>query len=326
MTRAEQMPAAIRALIESHQNFMCVGHKDADADSLGSVLAFTEVLRGLGRRADPWVPDPLPTLLAHLPGYAEVNRTEAPEDAVVFAFDAGSPARFGNLRARIERAPAVVVIDHHLSNEGFGTLHLVRPEAAATGEIVFRLLQAWGLEISPQAATNLYAALFTDTGGFRHANTTAESLEIGAALARLGADPAWIALKSYKSLPASTLRLHAATTAASHYECDDRLVWSEVRQSTLQAVGAILEQAEGIIDQLQSLDTMLCALLFKEVEPRLTKVSLRTRVPVAAHELVGQFGGGGHARAAGVEMALPIDEVEALLLPAARAAATLAPV
>ncbi len=324
MSGGEGTSAAIRALVESHQHFMCVGHKDADADSLGSVLAFTEVLRGLGRQADPWVPEPLPTLLDHLPGYAEVNRTEAPEDAVVFAFDAGSPARFGNLRARIERAPAVVVIDHHLSNEGFGTLHLVRPDAAATGEIVYRLFQEWGLEITVPTATNLYAALFTDTGGFRHGNTTAVTLEIGAALARLGADPAWVALKSYKSLSASTLRLHAATAAASRYECDDRLIWSEVRQSTLRATGAILEQSEGIIDQLQSLDTMRCALLFKEVEPGLTKVSLRTRAPVAAHELAGQFGGGGHARAAGIEMSLPIDEVEALVLDAARDAATVA--
>ncbi|HEY6537662.1 MAG TPA: DHH family phosphoesterase [Candidatus Dormibacteraeota bacterium] len=308
----------IHQAIQDHGDFLLVAHQDADADSLGSVLAFTDFLAGQGKRVYPWAPDPLPRSLSYLPGYAAVNQCPAPADAVVIAFDAGSPSRFGNLRERIEAAPLVAVIDHHASNDGFGDISLVQPEAAATGVLVFEALRSWGAEISPDAATNLYAAIFTDTGGFRHDNTTGPVLQLGAELAALGADPAWIALKSYKSRPESTLKLQALAAAAARYELRGRLVWSEVTLGMLRQSEAQMEESEGIIDILQSLDTMLCAVLFKEAEPRLTRVSVRTRGAIEAHQLLAPFGGGGHRRAAGAEVRGPIAEVETAVLAAAR--------
>jgi phosphoesterase RecJ-like protein len=308
----------IQQAVRENEDFLLVAHKDADADSLGSVLAFADFLESEGKRAYPWVPDPLPRGLSYLPGYEGVNQREAPADAVAIAFDAGSPYRFGNLRARMEQARLSVVIDHHASNEGFGDISLVQPEAAATGVIVFQALRAWGAHIRPEAATNLYAAIFTDTGGFRHDNTTGAVLQLGAELAALGADPAWVALKSYKSRPETTLKLQALASAAATYELDGRLVWSQVTQEMLRQSGAVMEESEGIIDILQSLDTMLCAVLFKEEAPALTRVSVRTRGAIEAHQLVGSFGGGGHRRAAGVEVRGSINDVEKDVLSEAR--------
>ncbi|MGH7608693.1 MAG: DHH family phosphoesterase [Candidatus Dormibacteria bacterium] len=308
----------IREAVAAHDHFLLVAHKDADADSLGSLLAFGDHLRRLGKQVYPWVPDPLPRALSYLPGYEEVNLTPAPAEAVAMAFDAGSPDRFGNLRPRIEAAPLTVVFDHHASNEGFGDIALVDRAAAATGVIVLRALQGWGAEVSPEAATNLYAAIFTDTGGFRHDNTDAEVLQMGADLARMGADPAWIALKSYKSRPQSTLHLQALASAAARYELEGRLVWSAVTLEMLAQSGAKMEETEGIIDVLQSLDTMLCAVLFKQVSAELTKVSVRTRGTIGAHQLVAPLGGGGHLRAAGAEVAAPLEGVEETVLAAAR--------
>ncbi len=308
----------IHQVVADHQDFLLVAHKDADADSLGSVLAFADYLKGEGKRPYPWVPDPLPAGLGYLPGYEAVNQRAAPPDAVAIAFDAGSPSRFGNLRERIEAAPLTIVIDHHASNEGFGDISLVKPEVAATGVIVFEALQAWGARVNPEAATNLYAAIFTDTGGFRHDNTTGAVLQIGAELAGLGADPAWVALKSYKSRPETTLKLQALVLAATRYELQSRLVWSEVTLASLGKVGAEMEESEGIIDILQTLDTMLCAVLFKEAEPGLTRVSVRSRDPIEAHSLVAPFGGGGHRRAAGAEIQGAISEVETAVLTEAR--------
>ncbi|MHB8325419.1 MAG: DHH family phosphoesterase [Candidatus Dormibacteria bacterium] len=309
----------IQAVIEKESEFLCVAHKDADADSLGSALAFADHLISRGKRAHVWVPDPLPLNLAYLPGYREVNQQPAPATAIALAFDAGSPSRFGNLRSRLDAAPLTILFDHHASNDGFGDLSVVDREAAATGVIIYRTMLAWGAVISPQAATNLYAAIFTDTGGFRHENTTGAVLRIGAELADLGADVAYVALKSYKSRPQSTLRLQAMTASAAHYELDGRLTWSEVTQSMLRQAGAIMEETEGIIDILQSLDTMACALLFKEEAPRLTKVSVRTRGELAAYELVAELGGGGHFRAAGAEVESPLAEVRDAVLDKARA-------
>ncbi len=309
----------IAEVIRGNQDFICVAHKDADADSLGSALAFADHLRQMGRRAYVWAPDPLPLNLAYLPGYSLVNKERAPDDAVAIAFDAGSPGRFGNLRPRIESAPLTILFDHHASNDGFGDLAIVDREAAATGVIIYDVLRLWGARIGPEAATNLYAAIFTDTGGFRHDNTTAHVLHLGAELADLGADVAFVALKSYKSRPQTTLRLQAASCAAARYELDGRLTWSEVTTEMLAAAGAEMEETEGIIDVLQSLDTMECALLFKQEGENLTKVSVRTRGDVAAHSLVAEVGGGGHLRAAGAEVEMSLKELEQVILSKARA-------
>ncbi len=310
--------AAIGRVLADGTDFLCVGHQDADADSLGSLLAMSDVLERLGKRTYPWVPAPVPGQLRYLPGFARVNQQDAPPGAAVLAFDAGSPSRFGDLRARIERAPVVVVVDHHRSNQGFGTVALVDPDAAATGELLLRLLRQLGIPVSPAAATNLYAALLTDTGGFRHDNTTGDVLAAAAELARLWADPGWVARMAYKSQPITTLRLHAAVTAAARRECDGRLLWGEVTRRVLTETGAGMEETEGLIDILQSLDTLVVALLFKEAGPAVTKVSARTRPGVEAHQLLAPFGGGGHARAAGAELARPLADAREAVLQAAR--------
>src|SRR5258708_18809317 len=121
------------------------------------------------------------------------------------------------------------------------------------------------MPINADVANNLYAALFTDTGGFRHENTTEEALRLGAELVHLGANPAWIALKSYKSRPVPMLKLEGLAVAALQTDCDGRLVWSQVTQEMLRKSGASMVQSEGIIDQLQSIYTLKTAVLFKEL-------------------------------------------------------------
>jgi phosphoesterase RecJ-like protein len=212
----------------------------------------------------------------------------------------------------------VVNIDHHVSNTAYGSVNLIQADASATGQVVFRLLRALDLPIPPEAATNLYAALLTDTGGFRHENTTEEALRLGADLVHLGADPAWIALKSYKSRAVSTLRLEALAVAGLHSELDGRLVWSEVTRAMLEESGAAWQETDGVIDVLQSVSTMTLAVLFKELQPEVTKISVRSRGDADATDLCTPFGGGGHRRAAGAELHLPLAAAQERVLQLAR--------
>ncbi|MDA8394849.1 MAG: bifunctional oligoribonuclease/PAP phosphatase NrnA [Candidatus Dormibacteraeota bacterium] len=312
--------AAITAALDESEDFVLVAHQDADADSLGSALAFAEYLDRRGKRVAVLAPKPVPQGLSYLPGFRRVNQEDITAGSTVIAFDAGSPSRFGDLGQRIATAPLTILFDHHISNDGFGDLGVVDRQAAATGMVVLSLLRRWGAEITPDMATNLYAAIFTDTGGFRHDNTSGPVLHAAAELVDLGADPAFVALRSYKWRPATTLRLQALAASAAHYELGGRLIWTAVTQQMLQEAGAALEETEGIIDLLQTLDTMRCALLFKEAGEGLTKVSLRTRGRLAAHELVADLGGGGHFRAAGAELRSGLLEAEEAVLRRARAA------
>ena len=314
----EEAARGIRRLVDAAAEIGCLTHKDADADSLGSALGFAEALRHMGRRVHVIVPSPIPRLLEHLPGFDTITQTPPPLD-LLFTFDCGSVQRFGDQAALVESTPQVVNVDHHASNDGFGHLNLVDASASATGQIVHALLRAMDCPISSDAATNLYAALLTDTGGFRHENTTEAALRLGADLVGLGADPGWVALKSYKSHSVSQLRLEGVTIAHLRSERDGRLVWSEVTREMLDATGADMQEAEGIIDQLQTAAPMKVAVLFKQAGPSVTKVSVRTRDEVDATRICIPFGGGGHRRAAGAELAEPLESARERVLEVARA-------
>jgi phosphoesterase RecJ-like protein len=308
----------IRSIIDSSDQITCLAHKDADADSLGSALGFALALRASGRTVRVVVPEPLPRLLVHLPGYETVETGGAPLGDTVFTFDCATLTRFGERRAEVEQAATVVNIDHHLSNTAFGSINLVDASASATGQVVAKLLALLDKPISAAVATNLYAALLTDTGGFRHENTTEAALRLGASLVAAGADPGWVALKSYKSRSLAQVRLEGLSIAGMHSEMGGRLLWSEVTGSMLDETGADMQDAEGIIDALQSIATMEIAVLIKETAPDRIKISVRTREPFDATDVCTPFGGGGHRRAAGAELAESLPDARRQVLEVAR--------
>jgi len=316
--RLEDVVDSIRRIVQSTDRVTCLAHKDADSDSLGSALAFAISLHSLGQNVRVVVPEPLPRLLEYLPGFETVETGGAPLGDTVFTFDCATLGRFGERRAEVERASTVVNIDHHLSNTSFGTINLVDATASATGQVIYDLLRELGAPIGPAVATNLYAALFTDTGGFRHENTTEASLRLAASLVAAGADPGWVALKSYKSRSLAQVRLEGLAVAKMHSEMDGRLLWSEVTMAMLEEAGADMQDAEGIIDALQSIASMEVAILFKEHTPDRTKISVRTREPYDATEVCTPFGGGGHRRAAGAEFGDPLPVAERRVLEVAR--------
>lgn len=308
----------IREVLDRGGLITCLAHKDADADSLGSALGFALSMRALGREVRVLVPSPVPRLLEHLPGFDTISEDTGAKVEVLFTFDCATIQRFGDKQALVRDTPTVVNVDHHVSNEGFGGINLIEPEASATGQVVYDLLTALGAPITMDVATNLYAALFTDTGGYRHANTNEAVLRLGADLVAAGADPAWVALKSYNSRSVSRLKLEGVAVANLHTEFDGRLVWSEITQAMLAETGADMMESEGVIDQLQSIDTMKIALLFKENGPDQTKVSVRTREPYDATTVCIPFGGGGHQRASGAELGESLAVFEPRVLEVAR--------
>jgi phosphoesterase RecJ-like protein len=315
--RLEDVAGDIRAVIDRAGVIACLAHKDADADSLGSALGFALSLRSTGREVRVLVPSPLPRMLEYLPGFGTISEDADGIDAL-FTFDCATVARFGDKQDLVSSTDTVVNVDHHVSNEGFGSINLVEPTASATGQVVHRLLTNLESPITADVATNLYAALFTDTGGFRHENTSETTLRLGADLVAAGADPGWVALKSYKSRSVPQIKLEGLAVARLHTEFDGRLIWSQITQAMLDDAGADMMESEGVIDQLQSVDTMEIALLFKESSPGVTKVSVRTRDPYDATDVCRPFGGGGHHRAAGAELREPLAVFEPRVLDVAR--------
>jgi phosphoesterase RecJ-like protein len=301
-------------VVEKSSILTAVTHKDADGDTLGSALAFALTLEPLGKSVPVLSSPPVPEAWWFLPGFERVNRRPATADAPVFVFDASDPARAGIYEDAVAQAPVVVNVDHHVTNTGFGSINLVQVDAASTGELLYDLFKAWNLEIPAAAASCLYTTILSDTGGFRHDNTSARALQAAAELVWLGADPVMMARGLFKSRLPSTLRMQGRILQGLHFEFGDRLVWGSISQAQLRDSGATADQADSAIDQLNSVRGQELAILFKEVGPRSTKVSIRSRDQIDAAELAAKFGGGGHRRAAGIELAIPLKEAEARVL------------
>ena len=268
------------------------------------------------------MPPPLPQMYAFLPGF-DTLMAEPPHGVdphLVFFFDSGNLERSGAAVRRIATHATIVNIDHHPSNSRFGDINVIDPNASAVGQMVMEMLDHFGMPITPTMAANLYVALLTDTGGFRHENTTPRTLEDAARLARLGAEPGHIATQVYKMRPETTLKLNGLALATMRVELDGRLAWAKVTRRMLKEADAVMAESEGIIDTLNSIAGLELAILFKEVTGQLTKISVRSRGAVDAAALCAAFGGGGHVRAAGAEIDRSMDEAVKYVLGAAKEA------
>jgi bifunctional oligoribonuclease and PAP phosphatase NrnA len=279
-------------------------------------------LRTAGKEVWVLIPPPLPEMYTFMPGFTEI-RAEPPhgvDPQLVFFFDSGNLERSGESVKRIASHATIVNVDHHPSNSRFGDVNIIDSGASAVGQMVMEMLDHFGYPITPTIAANLYVALLTDTGGFRHENTTPRALDDAARLARLGADPGGIATMVYKMRPETTLKLSGLALATMRVELEGKLAWAKVTRRMLKEADAVMAESEGIIDTLNSIAGLELAILFKEVNDSLTKISVRSRGPVDAAALCASFGGGGHIRAAGAEIERPMDETVKMVLAAAKEA------
>lgn len=287
-------------------------HIRPDADALGSMLAVAHALRSRNGAARPRViasfgdqPFVIPRNLRFLPGTDLLSPPgEYPaEPEVMVTFDAASADRLGLLQASAARARELIVVDHHMSNTGFGTLNLVDPEAAATAVLAFDLIGRLGVGLSRSIAFGLYAGLVTDTGSFKYSTTTPRVHELAAQLLRTGIEPGAVAQKLWDSAPFGFLGLLSAVLGRALLEPDaaagQGLVWTTVTRADRARHALPLDAAESVIDVLRRTDEAEVAIVLKEDDAGHWQVSARSKGQIDVGRACVALGGGGHPRAAG---------------------------
>jgi phosphoesterase RecJ-like protein len=319
------VPDAVVARLAAARTVLAVGHENPDADALGAALAVATIVTERGGRATVAVSDGVPALYAFLPG-VEAVRTD-PEPGVAYDLvvlcDCGDLSRAGPIRERnadLFAATPLLTIDHHASNDGSGALAWIEPESAATCEMVALLAVRLGVPLTAGGgalATALTAGIVMDTATFAHPNATPRTLRVAAALLEAGAPLSDISRRIYRTKPDSQLALFGRVLGRLERHADGLVVASAMELADLEATGASSEHSEGIIDLLAQSDTAEIALMLKEKGPE-TRLSVRTKPGgVDAAALCGTWGGGGHARAAGASLPLPLAEARAAVLPVA---------
>lgn len=319
MSPADPLAAMARALAR-HDSFVITCHVDPDPDCLGSMLALAWGLRRLGKEVAMVSDDPVGEELAFLPGVEEVRRPPAPAADALVIVDCDS-TRIGSVRKQMSQYAYVYNIDHHVTNPGEGTLYYVDPQAAATGEIIFRLLtDHWRLTLDAAAAANLYAAIMSDTGSFRYSNTTATTLHIAAQLVAAGAKPDEIAGRFYDDTSWNAMQLLKLSLNTLSRSEDGRIAWMIVTRDMLARAGAEDDDSSGFVQYPRSIRGVEAAMLLRELPDGQTRVSLRSRGRVDVSAVASAFRGGGHPGAAGCTINAPVGQaLEQLLAELAKA-------
>jgi bifunctional oligoribonuclease and PAP phosphatase NrnA len=323
---AASVPEIVVDRLRGARRVLAVSHENPDADTVGSTLAICRLVEALGGTAMPLCTDPVPALYDFLAGVDRFRTDPDPAETydLLAISDCGSLDRIGAVLDRHPRLFAElprVVIDHHASNDQAGDADWIDPIAAATCEMTALLAVRLGLALDlggGDLATALMAGIVMDTATFSHPNATPRTLVVSAALVEAGAPLSEISRRLYRTKPEAQLRLFGRVLDRLESDVDGRLVWSTLRDADLVATHSRPEYSEGIIDLLAQADAAEVAILFKEAGAT-TRVSVRTRPGgVDATVLTGKFGGGGHARAAGATVGLPLDEAIPAVLAEAR--------
>lgn len=311
--------ADLAQALENAQTILVASHARPDGDALGSTIAFTLWLRSLGKTVTAWNEDGVLQKFHYLPGHELVTRpdtTPCAFDAVV-ALDTAVKNRLGSVMDAVASAGVFLNIDHHVSNQGFGDLNYIDPTTPATGQILFEFFQDRGVRITPAMATNLYAAISTDTGSFQYAGTGVRTFAAAAALVEAGVDVSALSQAMYDTQPRRRLNLLRHALNDARFTCDGHLVSFGLSLATVEELGVLPEDNEGIIDHLRAVEGVVAAVFFEELPEGKVRVSARSKDPrVDVCQICSQFGGGGHPLAAGARIKGPMAEVEEQFLEA----------
>ena len=299
-------------LIEQSSLVALACHVTPDGDALGSMLAMHLLCRSQGKDSVASWPEPFVVAphYTYLPGLDVVTK---PVDfpavpPVMVTFDCGSLNRLNELAEPAREAGELIVVDHHATNESYGTVNLLDADAAASAVMVYRLAKRLGWSLTRDVAICLYTGIVTDTGRFQYSNTSTEVLEMATELSRFDLPIADMSRQLFEEHRFAYLQLVATALQRAELDADRRFVVTWITADDLERFGVEMDEAEGLIDIVRRTAEADVSCVLKEA-PEGTKVSLRSVTDFDVTPIAMKFGGGGHRAAAGFTDPRPIPEV-----------------
>ncbi|MCA9800229.1 MAG: bifunctional oligoribonuclease/PAP phosphatase NrnA [Cyanobacteria bacterium HKST-UBA06] len=324
----EQDCQAFKKALENAKTVLLTPHVGPDGDALGSMMGlYFTLTRQFSHfdRVDPVMTGTVPKLFHFLPGADQIKNAET--DALLdqydlaISVDCGAIERLGAAQPHFSKATCAINIDHHVSNNRYGTLNIIDETASASGEVVADLLNGNGIAMDADTANNLFVAILTDTGGFKYSNTTAKLFGLAAQLTEAGAKPEHINRHLYGEVPKAQTMMQAHAVAQARFNADNALCWTLVSRELLNRFDAQDEHVEGLVELLREMQPVKLSAVLKETVSGHTKISLRSDTPlINVADIAARWGGGGHKMAAGATIDVPPQTFENDLIPVLEAA------
>lgn len=310
----------IGEVLRSRHSFVLLSHVRPDGDAIGSQLALGFALMAMGKSVRLINEDGLPENLAFLAGSERIEFPpgEPLDVEVAIALDTATKPRLGaaSLHAA-SKAEIWLNIDHHVSNPKYGDLNLIDSTSPATGQILYDLINRLDLPLPVESRDAIYVAVSTDTGSFQYPATTAKTYEMAADLIRRGLDVGTINSQTYDENPYRRLELMRALLNTLERTPDGLVAHWTMLDQTRVDLALRPEDSEGLIDVIRAIRGVQVAVFFEELPDGKIRVSMRSkdrRYDVC--QIATEFGGGGHALAAGIRMSGPIEDAKTLVLKA----------
>ena len=307
-----QLKKSKRVLLASHAN--------PDGDAIASLLAMGLALDSLGKQTTFYNESPLPVVYRFLPGVERIQHlldtTESYDTAVIL--DCGSLERIGEVSDMVGQIPAIINIDHHYTNNGFGHYHCLMPSACATAEIIYKLMGAMEVPIDRDMAECIYTGILTDTGSFRFSNTNRTAFVICEEMVGRGVKPGQIAQHVYGTYSLGRIKLLNLALDSIEISPNGELALMVVTRDMMNQTATYPCDADGLINYARSIETVKLAAMIQEPKakendpapPKGFHISLRSNGTVDVAAVAGMFGGGGHFSSAGFHLDLPLAEVK----------------
>ncbi len=283
--------------LKKGNRFAIFTHIRPDGDTIGSAVALCLALRKLGKTAQVFSSDIVPKKFEILPEVKSIKYALDGEYDVFVAVDCAEVRRTGVFSCDFERHKNAFVIDHHVSNDGFGKVTYMR-DTASNCENIYDIIVDMGVEIDLDIATAILLGLSTDTGNFSHDGLGENPFIVAKNLISVGANINKIHYEMFKKQSKARAKLHGLVMSKIRYFLDDKLGIITVFKSDLESTGAEPNDTEGFIDFLMDVDCVKVGICIMETKDKTFKISFRSK-ETNVNEIAGVFGGGGHVLASG---------------------------
>jgi len=297
-------------IIKKSKKILLLSHMNPDGDTLGSMCAmYTMIYNRFKIKADMNIVSNVPYNYKFLP---EIDLAQRYYDKslvydLAIALDVAAIDRILDSKTLFDKAKVTVNIDHHKTNQGYGDYQIIEPSASSCGEVLFNYFKANNWHIDKNSAICLYTAIMTDTGNFKFENTTSNALRAAADLVDSGANPNYIYKQCYETKTKNFVLFQNYCVNKAEFLKDNKVVYTTVYKKDLEKFSAGDDYTDGIAETLRAIDTTEVAFVAKEVDAKLTKISMRSKnVDVAG--ICSIFGGGGHTYAAGCTVKASVND------------------
>jgi len=298
----EKSARRIETLVKKGRRFLITAHVNLDGDAIGSMLALAHTLKKLGKTARIVCDGAVPDCYKFLPESGRISEPPKYMDEkfdAVFFLDVGQRKRVGKVKDFLKGGAVEINIDHHASNKGFGEIDIVDKSASAVGETLFDIFETLGWPLDSVSATQLYTAIYTDTGRFSFANTTAHSLEAAAKLVAHGVNVERIFTEVYQKMPRGLAELIGRVHSGIAYAAGGKIAYIHITRRDFKETGTSALDTQQFADIPRAVKGVEVAAYFREEDDGIYKVSFRSNGDFDLNRFAARFSGGGHKKAAG---------------------------